>query len=160
MMKRTQQRFKDKVAHHFRDVLKAKYSPHTIAFGFSLGTFLAIFPTPGLSIVIGFFLLLIFSRINKLSLMAAFAFWNPVTLIPVYLVSYHIGALLVGELPEATVRVHLIGQAYNFTRSFLIGNIILSIVLGIISYLVVKRVATVYYKKIREKDDEDFSQQS
>ncbi len=158
MIKRSHRRIREKISHHFNEVLKAKYTPHSIAFGFSLGTFLSIFPTPGLSIMIGFLLLLIFAKINKLSMMAAFALWNPMTLIPIYFISYHIGHYLIGDLPEATVRIQLIGQAYNFTRSFLIGNIILSIVFGVMSYLIVRALAEAYYRK--HNGDDDSSQDS
>ena len=152
-MKKIKTKIREKISHHFQEVLKAKNTPHSIAFGFSLGTFLAIFPTPGLSIAIGFILLLIFSKINKLSMMAAFALWNPMTLIPIYLLSYRIGSFVTGELPMATVRVNIFVQAYNFTRNFLVGNIILSILLGLISYFIVRKIAEIHYKKVDKVDD-------
>ncbi len=160
MIRRKANGLKEKIMHHFQEVLSAKYTPHSIALGFSLGTFLAIFPTPGLSIVIGFILLLIFPKINKLSMMAAFALWNPMTLIPIYLLSYHIGSAVIGDLPMATIRIHLVGQVYNFTRSFLIGNILLSMVFGIASYILIRSAAEAYYKRIERQEHKDSSQDS
>jgi uncharacterized protein (DUF2062 family) len=131
-------RWKNKVRHHFEDVWKLKNTPHSIALGFAIGTFLAVLPTPGFSILLGFLVILIFERVNKFSLMAAMAFWNPIILIPVYSLSYLIGDFFFGQLPVVEIRIRLLEQAYNLTRRFLIGNVILAIIFSIASYFIIK----------------------
>ena len=53
---------------HFIEVLRAKTSGHSVAFGFALGSFIAISPTPGFSILLGIAMVAIFKKLNKLSL--------------------------------------------------------------------------------------------
>ncbi len=62
---------------HFQEILKVQKSPHSIAMGFSLGTLIGIFPTPGLSYLFGFILLIFFPNISKISMIFAFIIWNP-----------------------------------------------------------------------------------
>ncbi len=140
--------FRDKLRHHFDEVIKTKTTPESIALGFSLGTFLAIFPTPGFSILLGFILILIFEKISKLAMMGAFAIWNPVTLVPIYILSYNIGRVIGASLPPLAIRIDFINHAYNMSRSIIVGNIVLAVVLGIISYFIVKKIATRYQESI------------
>ena len=51
-----------KIREHFSEVIKIKRSPHSIALGFAVGTFLAILPTPGFSILLGLLIVLIYQK--------------------------------------------------------------------------------------------------
>lgn len=128
------QKIKDKLTSHFHEVLKTKTSPHSIALGFSIGTFIAVLPTPGFGVLFGLLVILLFKKVNKLALLIAFGVWNPVTLIPVYILSYRIGGMLFGSLPVVKYEVVLVNQAYNFTRRFLVGNILLALILSLACY--------------------------
>lgn len=134
-------RWKNKVKHHFEEVWKLKNTAHSVALGFAIGTLLAVLPTPGFSILLGFLIILIFEKVNKLSLMAAMAFWNPIILIPIYSLSYLIGDLFFGQLPNIEIQFQLLQQAYNLTRQFLIGNVVLAIIFSITSYFIIKVIA-------------------
>ena len=61
--------FKEKFKKRLEEVLEIKTSPHSIAAGFAIGTFIAILPTFGLGLFIGIILLFIFKRISKISML-------------------------------------------------------------------------------------------
>lgn len=46
--------FKEKIMHHFHEALRIKKSPHSIALGFGIGTFIGILPTPGFGVLLAF----------------------------------------------------------------------------------------------------------
>ena len=93
------EKLKKFLKHHFHEIVKIKKSPQEIALGFAIGSFIVLLPTPGFSILIGLLIMLLFTRINKFSLFAAMAVWNPLTLVPIYWLSYRIGDILFGALP-------------------------------------------------------------
>lgn len=122
---------KDWLKHHFKEVLALKTTPHEIALGFSVGTTIAILPTPGISILIGLLIILLYERISKISLFAAMAIFNPFVMAPVYVASYSLGNLLLGNAP-----VEIIGFTgiWEYTRRFLLGNVIIAGIIGMLSY--------------------------
>ncbi len=152
--KRAFESWKAKIRHHFEEVWKVKTSPHSIALGFAVGTFFALLPTPGFSILLGFLVVLIFEKVNKFSLLAAMAIWNPIVLIPIYSLSYLIGDLLFGKLPYIELRFQFLEQAYNFSRQFIIGNTLLAIVFSVASYFILKGIAVAVHKRRDEEQKE------
>ena len=140
-------RFSKKVKEHFREVLEIKTSTHSIALGFAIGTFISMLPTPGFNILLGFLIILIFKRINKFSLFGSLVLWNPLTLFPFYFLMYKLGNLMFSSAPVIRFNIVIMDQIYNFSRRFLIANIIIAIIMSIISYFVVRMVAEKYKKR-------------
>ncbi len=132
--------------HHFREVAKTKTTTNSIAWGAALGTFISILPTPGFSVLIGLILVLIFSRINKFAIFIAMAVWNPLVTTPLYFLSYRIGDSIFKGVPADNLDLVFLDQAFNFTRRFLLGNLILAISLSILTfcivYLIVRSIRT------------------
>lgn len=137
----------EKLKEHFHEVTRIKKSEHSIALGFAIGTFISIIPTPGFNILLGLLVVLIYEKVNKFSLFGAMAFWNPLTLAPIYLLSYEIGNFLFGSLPVVKYNIVLLDQIYNFSRRFLVGNFILAIIISALSYYIVKKVVYLYKKR-------------
>jgi uncharacterized protein (DUF2062 family) len=148
--------FKNKIKHHFEEILRTKISPHSIALGFSVGTFLAILPTPGFSILLGFLVILISEKINKYSLLFAMALWNPLVLLPIYGLSYKIGDMIFKDAPQKTFEIIFVDKFVNITRRLLVGNLLIALALAFISYFVVKFIA----KKIEENMNVDVNKLS
>ena len=94
-------RVKEKLKRHFHEVARSRKSSHSIALGFAVGTFISILPTPGLNLILGLLVALIYEKINKYSLVISIFFWNTLTLSPIYILSFKIGDLLFGDLPAA-----------------------------------------------------------
>ncbi|MBU0979625.1 MAG: DUF2062 domain-containing protein [Nanoarchaeota archaeon] len=132
---------------HFHEVLKTKKSAHSIALGFAIGTFIAVLPTFGFGLLVGFLIILIFKRVNKFSLIGAFIIWNPLTLALLYYLSYELGNLLFGPKPLVNIDLTIFEQAYHFTLRFLVGNAILAVIFAVTSYFLVRKIVMSYQKR-------------
>ncbi len=139
-------KFYKKLEKHLEEVLKIKTTPHEIAIGFALGALIAILPTFGLGIFIGLGLVLIFNRISKISMMVAFAVFNPVVLIFTYAASISIGKILFSSHPLITLGPQYLNQISSFAMIFLFGNFILAGSIFLISYAVVFYLSKWYQK--------------
>lgn len=137
---------KKKLKSHFKEVVEIKTSPESIAAGFALGTIIAILPTFGLGIGIGLGIIMVFKRVSKLSMMVAFALWNPFVLATLYPLEYAIGDFILAESPIIQFRIEIINQLFLYTRRYLVGSIILSLIVGTLSYFGVL-LATREYQK-------------
>jgi uncharacterized protein len=140
---------KQKLKRHIEDLRSINSTPHEIALGFALGTFVAILPTFGLGVLIGVLIIFLKKDVNKLALFAAFAVWNPIILVPINTLAFHIGDTLLQGAPIIEYYVSLANQVFHFTRRLLIGNIILSTMLTGISYYLVKRLTRKYQTSFR-----------
>lgn len=152
-------RFLEKIKKHFEEILKIRSSPSSIAFGFAIGTAIAILPTFGLGILIGLMIILIFKKINKISMLIAFAIWNPFLLIPLAAVSYKIGDMIFVGAPVYNYKFWILNQIFTYSRKFLLGNIILTISISVLSYFIVFFSVRFYQKnhpieKIKEYVEE------
>ena len=146
--------YKNKIKKHFEEVIRIKTSPYSIALGFAVGTAIAVLPTFGLGVFIGLLVVLIFKKISKISMFAAFAVWNPLVLFSLYGLAYKMGDFLLTGIQSKTYSFWLWNQLFNYSRRFLIGNLILTILLTEASYVIVYYLAKRYYKKY-EKIVED-----
>jgi uncharacterized protein len=121
---------------HFDAVLETKKSPHSVAWGFAIGTFISNMPTPGFNLAIGALTILIFTRINKYALFAGILFWNPLITPFTYALSFKIGNNLLANSPVIQYTPHSFEAYYHFSRRFLLGSLILSLGLSTLSYAV------------------------
>lgn len=145
---------KNKIKEHLKDVATLKKSTHSIAFGFALGTFIAISPTFGFGIFIGLFLVLIFKKISKFALFTSFFIWNPFILFLLYPVSFGIGKVILsnGSAPAVQqYKFEILNQLFAYSRIFLIGSLILAVIISMVSYFFMFSLIT-FIKRKREKN--------
>lgn len=142
----------EKSKRHFSEVLTVQTSPHSIALGFAVGTFISIIPTPGFNILLGLLAVFIYPKLNKVALFGAFLVWNPLLSVPVYTFSYKIGQALFGPMPVIRYELTLWNHAYHFTRRIIIGSLILGFITAMISYGVVRVSAQKYQERQNKKD--------
>ena len=140
-------KYKRKIKEHFKEVLEVKTSPNEIALGFSVGTFFANIPTLGFEFLIIILILILFKRVSKLSLILAYAVFNPLITYPLSAISYLIGDGILGEVPVTTIKLTLFEEAIRFTIRYLLGSLIVATALAITSYLVVYYFSRKYQKK-------------
>ena len=143
-------KLKEKIKRHFEEVLKIKTSPSSIAMGFSIGTLIAILPTFGLGIFIGLLVLLIFKKASKISMFISFAIWNPLVLAILYPLEYSIGNFILSGIPVTEFRFEILNQLFIYTGRLLLGSIILSIIVSIISYFVVFYIVKRHRRKLEQ----------
>ncbi|MFC1733264.1 DUF2062 domain-containing protein [candidate division KSB1 bacterium] len=138
--------------HHWHEIIKTKTSPHSIAIGFAIGTFISTLPTPGFNILLGVLVVLIYEKVSKIALFGSMAIWNPFTTPAVYYLSYKIGGLIFGASPVIEYKLSFIGFIFHNSRRFIVGNLILAATLSVVCYFVVKKTVNYYQKKHHKKN--------
>jgi len=146
MLKRT----KNKLKKWFNEILEAKTSPHDIALGFALGLFIGILPTPGIGIVLCL-LMVIFFKVNKLSILAGFALINPATLPFVLAAILFIGTSLTGAKVRTNVDVFSRTEMANMIWPLVVGDLVLAFSAAIVSYILIYFIFKRIYKKDQKK---------
>jgi uncharacterized protein (DUF2062 family) len=134
----------------FRRLLSLDDPPERTALAFSVGVFIAFSPFLGLHTILATFLAFLF-RFNKIAIYSGTFINNPfLTLVPIIIASYAIGALIIGRplrIPAAGIELlknpHLLtGEYYRklFRESwdivwpFTIGGMVLSVVCSLVAY--------------------------
>ncbi|RMG35818.1 MAG: DUF2062 domain-containing protein [Planctomycetota bacterium] len=80
-----------------RTILMLDDTPHSIALGTAIGTFVGLTPTVGLQMVIVLILdraLRCFVRFNRIAALLAVYISNPLTVVPIYYLDYRVGTLI------------------------------------------------------------------
>ena len=127
--------YREKLKKHFKEIIEIKDSPKSIALGFAIGTAIAVFPTFGLGALIGLGIILIFKKVSKVSLFVAFLIWNPFVLAPLTLIAYKIGDFLLGGNPILTSNLRFLEILTNYSKKYLLGNLIITLVASSVSYV-------------------------
>lgn len=138
--------YKIKIFKQVKEILKSNSSPESIAMGFSLGTLIAILPTPGFGVFIALFIALFFKKLNKLGIMVSFTVWNPILVAPLYWLSYEIGDAFFRPDPSIKFDLALFDQLYHYSGKFIFGNALIAILLSCISYFAVYLIAQRYLR--------------
>lgn len=85
--------------HILRTILMLDDTPHSIALGTAIGTFVGLTPTVGLQMVIVLVLdqaIRRFVRFNRVAALLAVYISNPLTIVPIYYLDYRVGTLFFG----------------------------------------------------------------
>ena len=136
------------IAHHIKtqhnwfkkqllDMAKNRPTPHDVALGFAVGVFVGL-AVPGFDLLVGLFVMYVF-KLHKLATIVGLALINPLTNAIIYPISYKIGTIILGTDPIETGNLLSLKNLVNVTEPLLLGNLVLAIALGILSY------ALVYY---------------
>lgn len=133
-----------------KELLSLHSTPHELALGFAVGTFIGVLPTPFFSVLLAFFVIFLYPKMSKATLFGAIILWNPLITIPLSVISYRIGDLLFGAAPVVNYDVVLLERIYNFTRRFLVGNVILSASLAAIGYGLTFGLSTLWKKRSKK----------
>lgn len=140
-----------RVRHYFHEFAKTPHSTHSIALGFGIGTLLALLPLSIFGIVIAIIVSFVYTKINRFALFGALIFWNPIVQIPFYLGSYEIGNFVFGAEPVSKFNFGFFNVAYDFSKRYVVGNLILSPILSLLSYFacfhIVKYIRHRHYMK-------------
>lgn len=126
----------------FKKVIRLRDSTHQIALGFAIGVSVGILPTLGFGALILAGLAVII-RFNIFSAIVGTLINNPV-FVPFWVASsYKVGEVITRMGVDLSEK-GLLQNLFGFGLSFLVGNIILSIALGIVSYFVIFFIIEAY----------------
>ena len=144
----------------FRRLLAIDDPPERTALAFSIGVFIAFSPLLGLHTILATLIAFVF-RFNKVAIYTGTFLNNPpLTLVPIIIASYAVGAFLMGrplKIPSEGIELlkhpHLLTADYYrqiFMRSwylvepFALGGILLSVVCSLIAYPLTLRTLRAY----------------
>jgi uncharacterized protein (DUF2062 family) len=144
----------------FRRLLAIDDPPERTALAFSIGVFIAFSPLLGLHTILATLIAFVF-RFNKVAIYTGTFLNNPpLTLVPIIIASYAVGAFLMGrplKIPSEGIELlkhpHLLTTDYYrqiFMRSwylvepFALGGILLSVVCSLIAYPLTLRTLRAY----------------
>ena len=150
---------------NFRRLLALDDPPERTALAFSLGVFIAFSPFLGLHTIAATLVAFIF-RFNKIAIFAGTFLNNPfLTLVPIIIVSYALGALLLGQplhIPAEGIELirnprlltaayyrELFGHGWYLIKPFALGSTILSLVCPLIAYPLTLRVLRAHRSRKR-----------
>ena len=148
----------------FRRLLAIDDPPERTALAFSIGVFIAFSPFLGLHTILATLIAFIF-RFNKVAIYTGTFLNNPpLTLVPIIIASYAVGALFMGRpmrIPDEGVELlkspHLLTgdyyrrlfvQSLDILEPFALGGMILSVVCSLIAYPLTLRAL----RRVRGKD--------
>lgn len=149
----------DRMRAAWRRVLSLDDSPHSIALGVFIGTFVAYQPIVGFQMIVGALVCKI-ARANVIASLPLAWITNPVTIVPIYYGTYKLGVVFTGgdltydDMKALWGRIGelgLVDGVVEGTRMLLgvmwpmvVGGAIVGIVNGAIFYVIVKRFVTAY----------------
>ena len=133
---------------HLRQLLRMDEPPERTALTFGFGVFISFSPFIGLHTLIAL-VILVFAKLNRLAFLAGVFSNTPWTIAPMLALGTGLGAFVLGSdtnLPELSTETLVSGEfwkgltadAWNLLVPFMLGNLMLSAVLAVISYLMLK----------------------
>ncbi len=155
--------FVDRMRAAWRRVLTLDDSPHSIALGVFIGTLVAYQPIVGFQMIVGAIVCKII-RANVIASLPLAWITNPVTIIPIYYLTYRLGVVFTGDEPityddiaalwTAIGELGLLDGIVEGTRMLLdifwpmvVGGLLIGVVNGAIFYALVRRLVTVYQSR-------------
>ncbi|HJX90727.1 MAG TPA: DUF2062 domain-containing protein [Pyrinomonadaceae bacterium] len=144
----------------FRRLLAIDDPPERTALAFSIGVFIAFTPFLGLHTILATLIAFVF-RFNKVAIYTGTFLNNPpLTLVPIIVASYAVGAFLMGrplKIPSEGIELlknpHLLTadyyrlifvQSWYLVEPFALGGIVLSVVCSLIAYPLTLRALRAY----------------
>jgi len=147
----------------FRRLLAIDDPPERTALAFSVGVFIAFSPFLGLHTIMATLIAFVF-RFNKVAIYSGTFLNNPpLTLVPIIIASYAVGAVLLGRpwrIPPEGVELlkhpHLLTadyyrrlyvQSWYVVEPFALGGMVLSVVCSVIAYPLTLRALRAYGRR-------------
>ncbi|RLE08284.1 hypothetical protein DRZ78_01345 [Candidatus Aerophobetes bacterium] len=134
-----------------KKMMRIDDSPQKIARGFAIGVFWGVLPTFGLAIVFSLPTAVLL-RANKIASILGTFVSNPLTTPFVYAFSYKIGQWVLGHSSSAfSWKFINIEELLNISKSLLIGSVIFSLILSLVTYLLVLMIVSNYRRRKHSK---------
>lgn len=125
---------------------------HLVALGFGIGSFIALLPTPGLSIFIGLGVAALMKPASRPGVLLAMVVWNIWTLIPIFAASAWLGEIIFSSDAKLYFHAEFLNQVVHFTRRLLIGNLIISIPLSFMCYYIAMNlISKLRHRKVNRR---------
>jgi uncharacterized protein (DUF2062 family) len=147
----------------FRRLLAIDDPPERTALAFSIGVFIAFSPFLGLHTIMATFIAFVF-KFNKIAIYTGTFLNNPpLTLVPIIIASYAVGAFFLGkplEIPAEGLELlknprifsgdyyrRLFVESLTILEPFALGGMILSVVCSVLAYPITLRALRAYRRR-------------
>ena len=147
----------------FRRLLAIDDPPERTALAFSIGVFIAFSPFLGLHTIMATFIAFVF-KFNKIAIYTGTFLNNPpLTLVPIIIASYAVGAFFLGqplEIPAEGLELlknphiftgeyyrRLFVESLNILEPFAMGGMILSVVCSLLAYPITLHALRLYRRR-------------
>jgi uncharacterized protein (DUF2062 family) len=147
----------------FRRLLAIDDPPERTALAFSIGVFIGFCPFLGLHTILATFVAFVF-RFNKIAIYTGTFINNPfLTLVPIIIVSYAIGAFILGrplKIPDQGVELlthpavfsgdyyrQIFIQSWTIVKPFAVGATVLSVVCSLLAYPITLKALRAYRRR-------------
>ena len=139
---------------YFKKLASQEKSPHILALSFSVGTYIAFSPFPGLHTIMIFLFTVLFGLNLTVTFASAYAINNPLTLVPVYAADYGVGYWLLYKVADFDITQlnpawmqtcsayfeQKLGFPLPCFWSFLIGGNVLGVLMAFLLYPLTKSI--------------------
>ncbi len=138
--------------------LKIRGEPREVALGLALGVFIGMMPILGLQTVSAIFFASLL-KWNKISAALGTLISNPLTIPPLYALTYFVGSKIMGlqqGLPRFTgtgvdTLLHLLNRTPEIIWAMFLGGFILGLPAAVAAYFFSREAVRQYQSKIRER---------
>jgi len=125
---------KEQIKQRMKAILALDDHPANIAAGFAVGVFISITPLFGIHSVLAVAAAFIF-RLNKLTTITGSWINTPLTVVPILMVSYHLGEFMLGREPQmVSFSVLDWHHLKEYAAALFIGSAVVGLVAALISY--------------------------
>jgi len=131
-------------------LVRMKDSPHKVAGGMALGIFLGIMPGAG---TVAALVLATLLKLNRGAAVIGTLIFNTATTIPVWILSYSLGSLILGNNGNVTRNIYRLFKAGKFMQaieeggiSLVIGVLLTSLVMSLVCYVLTYKLMVSYQK--------------
>ncbi|MFC6905848.1 DUF2062 domain-containing protein [Halalkalicoccus tibetensis] len=128
-----------RVRESLRAAFVEDHPPHLLAASFAIGVFVTTLPSFGAGLLLLTWIGYRFAWANVPTMFAAVAVLNPLVKGGVYVVSFVIGARLLGPVPGITRGDIGMDAGFDVLVRLLVGNVLLAVVLAMVGYAVAYR---------------------
>ena len=126
----------ERVKENVKALLNVEASAHNQAFGFALGTFISLLPTPGFNFALAL-LLASWFRLHRATVLISLTVWNVFVTAPLFALSYRLGNILFPAPATGSIATQWQAQVISFVQGFLVGNLIIAVGVTAVSYTIV-----------------------
>ncbi|WP_255169900.1 DUF2062 domain-containing protein [Natrononativus amylolyticus] len=149
--------YRARVRRELTAAFEERHTPHEVAASFAIGIFVTAMPTGGLGIGLFFLLAYWWSWVSKTAMFASVVVLNPIVKPAVYVVSYQLGAALVGSEPLFLVGRPLVDSALTVVQLLLVGNLLVALALAAIGYVTVLQLTRSYRRHATRRPESSLS---
>ncbi|ELY43888.1 DUF2062 domain-containing protein [Natronorubrum sulfidifaciens] len=151
MVRRRLSRYRARVRRKLLTAFREERTPRQIAASFALGIFITALPTGGVGIGLFFVFISVWSWISKPAIFAAVIVLNPVVKPAVYLASFQVGALVLGQNRVRSSETTMTESAWAGIQQLLVGNVVLAVALSGLGYVLLLSLTRRYRRRSNQQ---------